>query len=340
VHSRTTIAAALLLTGAILTACGATDVESAAEYVDLRNERDTLAAELDEVRAELDEVDDRLAVAEAARDEAEAGLVDGTATSDDLRELLVLDVMNRVGLSPTDAECVADAFVSDREIRQAYLVLIDPSQNDATATEAAYGRVTTIMEDCGLEIAQDDPEASADALAALDAVLGEVEVVGDPLPQFADGTADTAIGATAPVIVGADYTGSPVTIDAATDGPTMVLVVAHWCPHCNAELPKINQLRDEGRIPDGVDVVAVSSGINPDRSNFPPDQWLADMEWTFPVVADGLDDAGSFIASAAYGTAGVPFAVLIDGDGVVTARWAGERSIDDLAAALETLAAG
>lgn len=337
-HPRTSIATALLLAGSVLAACGAADVESSDEYVDLLDERDSLATELDEVRAELDEVDDRLAVAEAALDEAETGLVDGTATSDDLRDFLVLDVMNRVGLSPSDAECVADAFVSDREIRQAYLVLIDPSQTDATATETAYGRVTTIMEDCGLEIAQDDPAVSAETLAALGAVLGDVEVVGDPLPQFADGTPDTAIGTTAPVIVGADYTGSPVTVDAATDGPTMVLVVAHWCPHCNAELPKINQLRDDGRIPDGVNVVAVSSGLDPDRSNFPPDRWLVDMDWTLPVVADGLDGSGSFIASAAYGTAGVPFGVLIDGDGVVTERWAGERSIDELAAALGSIA--
>jgi thiol-disulfide isomerase/thioredoxin len=194
------------------------------------------------------------------------------------------------------------------------------------------------MADCGLDVGEPDPEASAEAQAALDDVLGEVEVVGAALPRFVDGAPDEAVGLPAPVIVGADYAGAPVTIDAATNGPTMVLVVAHWCPYCNEELPKLNQLRDDGRIPDGVNVVAVSTGVDPSRSNFPPDEWLVDMDWTFPAVADGLDDAGLFEASGALGTAAFPFVTLIDGDGNVTERWAGARDIEVLAAALEELA--
>jgi thiol-disulfide isomerase/thioredoxin len=58
---------------------------------------------------------------------------------------------------------------------------------------------------------------------------------------------DTACGMTAPILVGQDFDGETVRIDAASDGPTMVVFLAHWCPHCNAEVPRINQLRDEGR---------------------------------------------------------------------------------------------
>lgn len=323
----------LIVMAVVLAGCGAADVESSDEYVALQEERDALTAQ-------LDEVDDQLAVAEAQRDDAEAAVAAADEATADFGDFLVLDVMNRVGLSPTDARCVTDAFLADPALRQAYLLLIDPSQTDADATEQAYGEVTVVMEECGLEIAQDDPTATAEMLAELERVLGDVEVSGDPLPPFVDDVADTAIGMPAPVVVGADYTGAPVTIDPATDGPTMVIVMAHWCPHCNAEVPKLNQLRDDGRIPTGVNVVAVSSGVNPERDNFPPDQWITDVDWTFPVVADGLDDSGSFVASAAYGTAGVPFVVLVDGDGIVTERWAGERTVDDLAAALEGLAPG
>lgn len=326
--------------GLVLASCGATDVEGTSEYAELRDERDELVAELEEVRAELDDVDDQLAVAEARRDDAEAAARAGEAAATDLSELLVLDVMTRVGLSPDDARCVADAFVADPSVREAYLVLIDPAQTDAAASEAAYGEVTDVMAECGLEIVQDDPGTSAASMEALEAVLGEVEIRGVALSPFVEGAPDAAVGTTAPVVVGADYTGEPVTIDAAADGPTMVVVVAHWCPHCNAEIPKLNELRDDGRVPEGVNVVAVSSGLDPERSNFPPDEWLVGADWTFPVVADGLDASGTFAASTAYGTAGVPFVILIDGDGTVVERWAGERSVDELAAALDGLAGG
>ena len=331
----------LIATLLVLAGCGAADVEGSSEYRELRDERDAIAAELDEARAELDDVDDQLAVAESRRDDAESRLAGGEAVTADLNDLLVLDVMNRVGLSPDAARCVADAFVADEEVRRSYLLLIDPEQTDASAMESAYGEVTPVMEECGVEIAQPaDTVPPAETVAALAEVLGDVEVVGPALPLFTDGAADPAVGTTAPVVVGADYAGESVTIDATTDGPTMVVVMAHWCPHCNAEIPKLNQLRDEGRIPEGVNIVAVSSGVNPDRDNFPPDEWLRSVDWTFPVVADGLDGSGAFIASAAYGTAGVPFVTLIDGKGDVAARWAGERSVDEIAAALEQLAAG
>lgn len=334
-QSRMLIAAVLILAG-----CGTADIEGSSEYAELRDERDALEAELDEVRAELDEVDDALAVAAAQLDQAETEAVDGDTIAADFDELLVLDVMNRVGLSPGDARCVVDEFLADPEVRSAYLLLIDPSQTDADATEVAYGQVTAIMEGCGLDIVQDEATSRSETLAALAEVLGVVELVGEALPPYVAGAADTAVGMPAPVVIGADYAGSPVTIDAAADGPTMVIVMAHWCPHCNAEIPKLNQLRDEGRIPDGVNIVAVSSGLNPDRANFPPDEWLTDGGWTFPVVADGLDESGQFVASAAYGTAGVPHVTLIDGDGNVTARWSGERDVEFLATALAGLGSG
>ena len=338
---RSSIVIAGVVTAAmsVMAGCGATDVEGSTEYTELRDERDELAAELEEVRAELDDLDDQLAVAADARDEAEEQVAAGEVLTADLNEVLVLDVMNRVGLNRDDSECVIEAFVTDDAIRKSYLLLIDPDNTDAGAAEAAFGDVTSVLSDCGLDVAPPpDTIPPAEAQAALAAVLGEVEVVGDPVPQFADGVADTAIGTAAPVVVGADYAGNEVRIDAAANGPTMVVVVAHWCPFCNEELPKINQLRDEGRIPDGVNVVLVSSGLAPDRANFPPDTWLETMDWTLPVIADGLDASGGFAASAAYGTAGVPFVTLIDGDGNVTGRWAGARDIEQLAAALEGLA--
>jgi thiol-disulfide isomerase/thioredoxin len=334
-------AVSLLLTG-LLASCGSDDGEDSRTYRELTQERDALVAELDETKAELDDVDDQLAVAEARRADAEALNVAAESITADLAAFLVLDVMNRVGMERGDAECVSDAFVADENVRQAYLLLLDSEQAEADqdAAAAAYDEVAAVLEDCGLELADPDEVESEAASVDLGEVLGEVEVAGAVLPQYVDNEPDAAVGIAAPVVSGADYDGAPVRIDAATDGPTMVIVLAHWCPYCNDEIPKLNQLRDEGRVPEGVNIVAVSSAVNPEAPNYPPDTWIDDVDWTFPVLADGVDsDAGVFIGSNAYGVAGVPFVTLIDSNGDVLARWSGGRDIETLATALETLAA-
>ena len=39
----------------------------------------------------------------------------------------------------------------------------------------------------------------------------------------------------------------------------MVVFLAHWCPHCQAEVPELVELAKEG-VFDGVDVTAVATG--------------------------------------------------------------------------------
>ncbi len=165
--------------------------------------------------------------------------------------------------------------------------------------------------------------------------VGPVAVVGDPLPPFPQSGEDPALGMLAPVLVGEDVDGVPTRIDAVVDGPTWIVFLAHWCPHCNDEIPVINQMRDDGRIPDGVNVVGVSTAYNPGRPNWPPDEWLADQDWEFPAINDGIDTAQeTYIAASGFGIGGFPFSMLVDLDGTVTARWGGERSPDEIEALL------
>ena len=161
--------------------------------------------------------------------------------------------------------------------------------------------------------------------------VGPVAVIGDPLPPFPDEGTDPAVGMTAPILVGETFDGDPIRVDASVDGPTWMVFLAHWCSHCNAEIPVINELRDEGRIPDGVNVVGVSTAFNPGQPNWPPGEWLDDKDWTFTAIPDGIDTVReTYIAAADFGIGGFPFSILIDGDGTVTDRWAGETPIDEL----------
>jgi thiol-disulfide isomerase/thioredoxin len=164
------------------------------------------------------------------------------------------------------------------------------------------------------------------------ATTGTVAVSGNPLPQFTDTSDDPAVGMTLPTLEGNDQSGAPMTIGA--DGrPTMIMFVAHWCPHCQREVPVVQQWVDDGRLPDGVDLVSVSTAIDPNRPNYPPDAWLADEGWTAPVLVDADNSAAQAVGLSAY-----PFFVAIDGDGTVVLRTTGELTTDQLDAIASTLA--
>jgi thiol-disulfide isomerase/thioredoxin len=169
--------------------------------------------------------------------------------------------------------------------------------------------------------------------------IGPVAVRGDGLPALGAATIDTdpALGMQAPELFGQNYDGEITDVDFSSGAPTMVVFLAHWCPHCNAEVPRLNELRDGGKFPADLRVVAVSTAVAPGRPNFPPSTWVHDVDWTYPVIADGVDvQRETFIASDSYGVDGFPFIVVLDGDGMVKARWSGESEPDEI---LERLAA-
>ena len=133
-----------------------------------------------------------------------------------------------------------------------------------------------------------------------------------------------------------DYDGNEVTIDPATDGPTMVVLLAHWCPHCNNEIPVLNEWRDSGEIPEELNIVGVSTGVASEAPNYPPDEWLVEMDWQWPVVADDVGICRRWVPTA--GTS-YPTIVFIDADGLVRLRLSGEVPIDVLAPLVDDLVA-
>ena len=192
---------------------------------------------------------------------------------------------------------------------------------DPATTEAPADPDTTVPGSPDATIPDDLPDG-------YEGVVGPVEIIGDSLPYLETDIIenDPAVGQPAPVIVGLDFEGNPVRIDAAENGPTMVVAVAHWCPHCNDEIPVLNELRYEGAFPADLNIVGISSAPRVDGTNFPPDEWLVEKDWQWPVIADGVDTGSeTFIAADALGVSGFPFVALIDKDGNVAARWSGGR---------------
>ena len=167
-------------------------------------------------------------------------------------------------------------------------------------------------------------------------VPGEpVPVIGGPaLPRFDGPTGDAAVGQAAPTVRGSAFDGSSVEI--AADGrPKVVMFLAHWCPHCQAEVPVVQGWINAKGMPDGVDLVTVATGIDPNAPNYPPDAWLAREGWTVPVIVDPTDSIAQ-----AYGLSAYPFWTFIGADGTVRARGTGEMSVADIEARIAGLTGG
>jgi len=150
-------------------------------------------------------------------------------------------------------------------------------------------------------------------------VAGPVTVDGAtiavPVPDDAS-VPDPAIGQPSPVIAAVDYADAPVTIGAP--GRAQVLVfLAHWCPVCDQELPTLREVVATGGVPEEVDLVLVTTGLDPGRPNWPPKRWLDDAGLGgVTTVRDGIGDP----IMRAYGLRAYPAWAVIDADGTVVAR--------------------
>ncbi len=148
---------------------------------------------------------------------------------------------------------------------------------------------------------------------------GPITITGNPLPGFEGDTAtDAGAGLTAPVLEGQAFDGSPIVVEPGS--PTLVVFLAHWCPHCQAEVPDLVEWAESLAVPQGLNVVGVATATSPDRPNYPPSEWLLRERWPFLVMAD--DEAAT--AAQAFGTTGYPYLVMLDENGVVQWRHSGQ----------------
>jgi cytochrome c biogenesis protein CcmG, thiol:disulfide interchange protein DsbE len=149
-----------------------------------------------------------------------------------------------------------------------------------------------------------------------------VTVNGTPLPRFV--APPGATGQVTPELHGKSFGGAPVNV--THDGrPKVVLFVAHWCPHCQKEVPLIADYLQSNPLPAGVDLITVATSTSPDQPNYPPSAWLQSEGWKTPVMADSKDGA----AGQAFGLSAFPYFVAVDASGKVVSQKTGEITTDE-----------
>ncbi len=148
-----------------------------------------------------------------------------------------------------------------------------------------------------------------------------VQIAGSALPALPTSGPDPAVGLAFPKISGTDFSGNSSVIDPADGHPKLVMALAHWCPHCQAEMPKLVSWLRSNPLPANVELIGIATAIDPSRPNYPPSAWFVRENWPGQNL---VDDANS-TALAALGLNSFPGWVLVASDGTVIERLTGEE---------------
>ena len=192
----------------------------------------------------------------------------------------------------------------------------------AVALIAVMALTAAACSDDGVVVATTAVETGQSGEGQTQAEVSAVEVIGDDLVQPPrDASADPGLGAVAPTLRGTDINGESIEI--GPDGrPKAVVFVAHWCPHCQDEVPVLTDLISQGELPAEMDLYVVSTAVFDDRENYPPSAWLTDSGIDAPIMLDSEE----FEALIAYGGGGFPFTVYLDSENRVLKRTQGTAS--------------
>ena len=229
--------------------------------------------------------------------------------------VFAMQVFTLISANQTDQQITAlNGDISDLDEQIAMV------SGDVTAVQESVATVDEKVDDlaAGSLIA---PSASgASAAVAPNAPTGY-------LPPFDQGQPDGALGVVLGDVAGIDYyTETEMTID-PTDGTARAwLIWAHWCPHCQRELPPLSDWYTENADQyTNVELISVSSSIDPARGN-PLEPYLDELQLPFPTILDP-----DLALAEQFGLSAYPFWVFTAGDGTTLLRVAGYLEIDQVA---------
>lgn len=160
-----------------------------------------------------------------------------------------------------------------------------------------------------------------------------ISIEGEALPQpgqpAQDATAqslfssDTAVGKTVPTIKGKGFDGQEHIIGKGAGKPQAIAVVAHWCHYCQDEVKGAKNWKTDGTVPEGIELIALTTQNSPQRPNWPADKWFETEQWPGLSLYDTPTDDGKSPGSEALGIASFPTWIFTDADGKVVGRVSG-----------------
>lgn len=204
----------------------------------------------------------------------------------------------------------------------------DEGDGTATATTVGVSSATTLSgltDTIGPETTDLRPDGTLGPVTngGPPVVTAPVKATGTKLPPFPDAGPDPARDAVFPQFIGSNVLdGSPLEI--TFDGRAKVLIfIAHWCPHCQREVPLLTRWINQNGLPPDVDLYGVSTGADAAQPNFPPAEWLLKENWPVPTMADNDNN----LVFKALGLSSFPSYVVVDASGRVVERATGELSV-------------
>jgi len=209
---------------------------------------------------------------------------------------------------------------------------IEDLNAQVAAVDSAVGTLTDDLSSVAADVesAEEGPVVEGGPSSAIDPPVQTAPA--GYLPRYEPGVADRAVGMSMGTIEGIDgYDEVATSVDPADGTRRVWMIWAHWCPHCQAELPELDDWYPTANATYEAELVTVSTSIDPTRGN-PLPEYLAAEQFPFPVVVDADNQMAVKMGVSAF-----PFWVVTDGDGEVLLRTAGRLSNEQVTGLFEQL---
>jgi thiol-disulfide isomerase/thioredoxin len=193
-----------------------------------------------------------------------------------------------------------------------------PARRTASSTWIAIAVVLAVVIVAAVFLSGDPADdgfaPSAAGTVSIDRASGPMLGSGEAVPGFE-----------APALDG----GAPIAWDDVAGRPTVLSIWAPWCPHCQAELPRLSAAVD-ARPDVQLVTIATAYGAQPGPT---PHEYMSDEGLSFPVAVD--DDAQTLLHG--FGVESFPTTYYVASDGTVVTSTTGEVPADQLDAILDDL---
>jgi len=161
---------------------------------------------------------------------------------------------------------------------------------------------------------------------------GETTVSGEVLPEYAgENDINVSVGLEAPTFSGPNQNSEIISLE--KNGKSKILLfLAHWCPHCQAEVPVVQEYINTFDLPPDVELIGILTSIDRARDNYPPHDWLVKEGWTETQIYDLDREIGT-----SYGLNAFPYWVTLDKDLKVVNRVTGKLTADQITVLINVL---